>query len=341
MSTTPPRRFLLITYPRSASNLLVRILSLDSQTNIQSSRLGGYHFASVPKLTNELNIWDRHISQWAPSDRDRIWQSIEDGFKELEKTVCKGEADGKIIFVKDHIQCLLEPTAQAKFIYGEDDIKETPWQWDITSAYDPQQASLNDTILPDQYLRLWMPIFLIRHPALAFPSFYRVHLEREGGEDPYGGKDRWLSIFMTLHWSRRLYDWYTTLYSNETEHTSDPQETATWPIILDADDIISEPRIVERLAGIIGMDVTQLKFSWAPATAEEIEKLSPLARRMLSTLSASDGIQEHNSAAHIDIDEETKKWREEFGESKGQKLEEWVRAAMPDYEFLKDRRMRP
>jgi hypothetical protein len=169
-----------------------------------------------------------------------------------------------------------------------------------------------------------MPIFLIRHPALAFPSLYRIFLEDEGSEDPYGGKGRWLSIFMTLHWTRRLYDWYTKLYSNETEHTA--QQTVTWPLILDADDIIAEPRIVERLAGIIGMDVTKLNFSWAPAKAEELEKLSPLARRMLSTLVASDSIQEQNSAANINIDEETKRWGEDFGESKGQKLEKWFRA---------------
>jgi hypothetical protein len=101
-----------------------------------------------------------------------------------------------------------------------------------------------------------MPIFLIRHPAVAFQSVYRIFLEDEGSEDLYGGKGRWLSIFMTLHWTCRLYDWYTTLYSNETEHTA--HQIVTWPLILDADDIIAEPRIVERLAGIIGMDVTKV-----------------------------------------------------------------------------------
>jgi hypothetical protein len=61
---------------------------------------------------------------------------------------------------------------------------------------------------------------------------------------------------------------------------------------------------------------------------------------MLSTLIASDSIQKDMSAANINIDEEARKWKEEFGESHAQKIEKWVRDAMPDYEYLKERRMR-
>jgi hypothetical protein len=340
--STPRNRFFLIAYPRTASNLLIRILSLDNQPNIQSAgRGGGYHFAPVNILTRDLKIWDKHIDQWMPNEKDRIWQCYGDCLKELEKTVRKGEAEGKVVFVKEMILGMIEPTLQAKFVFGDDSMKESPWLLDI-SGLDSEQtrSSQNPTVLPDEYLKLWKPIFLIRHPALAFPSLYRIFLEREADEDAGGGKGRWISLFMTLHWTRTLYSFYATSHSNESEYTPNSQGI-TWPIILDADDLIAEPALTRRLAQIIGMDVTRLKFSWMPAGEEEIEKMTPMGRRMLSTILASDSIQKEKSAGTIDLEEEARKWRTEFGASDGQKMEEWVRAAMPDYEFLKERRMRP
>jgi hypothetical protein len=38
---------------------------------------------------------------------------------------------------------------------------------------------------------------------------------------------------------------------------------------------------------------------------------------------------------------EARKWKEEFGEVIGGKMEEWVKGAMDDYEFLMERKLRP
>lgn len=46
------------------------------------------------------------------------------------------------------------------------------------------------------------------------------------------------------------------------------------------------------------------------------------------------------TSTNIDIDAEANKWREEFGVEIAGYLDMWVRAAMPDYEYLKDRRLR-
>jgi hypothetical protein len=70
-----------------------------------------------------------------------------------------------------------------------------------------------------------------------------------------------------------------------------------WPIIVDADYLIVEPRISNRLAEAIAIDGTKLKFSWALIDKEELEKMSAIPRRMLSTLIASDSIQKDTSAA--------------------------------------------
>ena len=64
------------------------------------------------------------------------------------------------------------------------------------------------------------------------------------------------------------------------------------------------------------------------------------ARRMISTLTSSSGIMPDKTSTNIDIDAEANKWREEFGVEIAGYLDMWVRAAMPDYEYLKDRRLR-
>jgi hypothetical protein len=136
-------------------------LSLDDQPNIHTSnKLGGYYLASVLRLANELEIWDKNIDQWSQDTKERIWQCLADGIKELENTAQKGKAEEKSVFVKEHITTFIEPTLQAKFIFGED-VKESPWQWDIPSPAESEQtrSSHNQTVFPDQYLKLWKPIF--------------------------------------------------------------------------------------------------------------------------------------------------------------------------------------
>jgi hypothetical protein len=90
----------------------------------------------------------------------------------------------------------------------------------------------------------------------------------------------------------------------------------------------------------MGMDPTKVQSTWSPISKEEGEKMTKTAQRMLSTLNASNGIMQEKSSANIDVATEAKKWKEEFGEEGAQKLEKWVRAAMDDYMYLRERRLR-
>jgi len=116
---------------------------------------------------------------------------------------------------------------------------------------------------------------------------------------------------------------------------------AIWPIILDADDIMTNPGVVRRYAKIAGLDHSKLKFSWAPADTQELEKVTKEGARMRSTLFASAGIVEGKTAGEcIDIGREAIGWRREFGDEEGERIERWVRAAMPDYEYMRAKRLR-
>jgi hypothetical protein len=81
---------------------------------------------------------------------------------------------------------------------------------------------------------------------------------------------------------------------------------------------------------MICLDSTKLKFEWAAASTDELGKMGRTASRMTSTLDASTTIVSGKTSAGLNIVEETKKWKKEFGNEEGDRIEGLVRAAMPD-----------
>lgn len=72
---------------------------------------------------------------------------------------------------------------------------------------------------------------------------------------------------------------------------------------------------------------------------EELERMPGHIRRMRSTIDGSHGIVQGKTAKGLDMDEEVAKWKAEFGDEGGVKVEKWVRAAMPDYEYMRAKRL--
>jgi hypothetical protein len=60
----------------------------------------------------------------------------------------------------------------------------------------------------------------------------------------------------------------------------------------------------------------------------------------LSTIYSSKGIKPGLEARCLDIEAEKKKWIAEFGEQDGEILAKYVYDAMPDYEYLLEKRVR-
>ncbi|GIK06542.1 hypothetical protein Aspvir_002192 [Aspergillus viridinutans] len=107
------------------------------------------------------------------------------------------------------------------------------------------------------------------------------------------------------------------------------------PVLLDADDIINDPEIVCRLAKLLGLDESSVQYSWTPRTDKDAFYLK---KAFMQTLNASSGVQKDKTSASLDIEDEIRKWKGEFGESLGQLIENCVSAAMPDYEYLRSKR---
>ncbi|MCJ1283024.1 hypothetical protein MMC26_002351 [Xylographa opegraphella] len=340
MNSNGYRRFFLLTHPRSCSNLLVRILNFGDQPDVVQHDIGqGYFFLPPVLLREKLTLQGKNVEDWSKDELDQMKQEYQHSFTELQKYIEVAEAGDKIVFVKEHAYFLMEPAALSRFAFGSDNVKQAPWTVQIPDTYGSNvtRSSLNYTLLPDEFLQTWTPTFLIRHPALMFPSHYRTILDTLGVAAAHA--EGLSSEIMSLHWTRTLYDWYS---KHLVKRDSGSANEVKWPLLLEADDIINNPEVVVRFSKIVGLDPTKLQFEWQPAEKEFVAQLTnDVSRRMLSTLTASAGIMKEKSSADIDISIEAKKWRKEFGQSEGEKMERWVKASMPDYEYLYAKRLTP
>jgi hypothetical protein len=188
---------------------------------------------------------------------------------------------------------------------------------------------MNKTILPDRALAEGRHIFLIRHPALTVPSYYRAFVDLHGPEAVIK-EEASLMANVTLHWTRCVYDWLKSIQASS---------DVVQPMILDGDDIITNPQLLTELCEFTGMDSSKLQFEWAPATKSQLDQLPDTTMRtMRGTLFASSGVTKEKAwNGNRCIEEEVHKWRDEFGDHGAEWIEKWVRKSMPDYEFLKAR----
>lgn len=155
---------------------------MEKPSHLASRDRGAYFFRPLIALVHQLKVHGKSVDRWTPDERSQMKKCYQDCFDELVKYVEMAEAEGKLVFVKEHVDFMVEPTAQTRFLFGQDRVKELPWtvQAVSTSGADVTHSSLNVTVLPDEVLRVWLPVFLVRHPGLAFPSLYRTILDNQG-----------------------------------------------------------------------------------------------------------------------------------------------------------------
>ncbi|KAG9235735.1 hypothetical protein BJ875DRAFT_528212 [Amylocarpus encephaloides] len=329
METKTPQRYFLLTYPRTASNLLIKILNLDEQPSVQSSERGGYFL--MPQLKAFIELFgsnsSRHLRPWTLGEKAKVKESQQGCYETMKKHAEDAAKEGKGVFVKEHVPWLIRPSVEREFLFGSEGMGGFSWGVD---AFPKQMTSkLNETIFPDEFLKMWKPTFLIRHPALAFPSDYRTSVDLNGAE--FARDRKGWELDMTLKWSRTLYDWYL-LNTSSTD--------SNFPIILDADDIMRHPELMVKYSKLIGLDAEKLRFKWDAVSSEQQEGMWAPERRMRDSIDNSEGVIRGKSSIGIDLGEEGKRWKVEFGEMGGERLEGWVRGAMGDYEYLRGRRLR-
>ena len=326
------RPVLFISYPRTTTNLLLQILNIGNQPNVLTGPYqSGYHFMAIFKYQMKNGILDVPESKWTEEQRSSIGRMYQENFRELEETRLRAQKEHKLFFTKEHIPFLIDPVFQERYLQETGLRPEEPFVPldDLGSV----RSAFNCTLFSDDYLALWRPLFLIRHPLKTFPSLLRL-------ENPTT-KERQYASYTLFYFLRSLYDYYTDVHIKENlpedEHSDNKSSPVhlRWPIIIDADDYMEHPEMVERLAVTMGLDLSKLQYSW---TAEDSGKP---AGHMLKTLMGSTGIESDKLSRGLTIEGEMSKWVEEFGEEQAEILAKRVRDALPDYKYLVSRRVKP
>ncbi|OAQ71371.1 P-loop containing nucleoside triphosphate hydrolase [Pochonia chlamydosporia 170] len=343
---------LIISYPRTASNLFMRMLSLPDQDDALSPESGGYFFYPAIGHMREAGLLDKPPQQWTEEETKTTQLAFQACYDKLQGLIDTAADQGKLAVIKEHAPFMMSPTVQSNFVHNRQDLS-TPWKVAVPNTHSipnthsvPNTHSdsepnthavpnlgypLNESVLPDHSLLKCTPTFLIRHPALAFPSYYRVKLAQGMGSEAQDPMNQLVQA-CTLRWTRNLYDWYTFAWEAVT-----PRKTP--PVILDADDMLDNPELVRHFCDYVGLDSTKVRFEWSSISKDDLANEHPIRRHTRATLLTSSGIERGKTFFGLSVEGEVEKWKDEFGHPAADRLEGWVRAAMPDYEYLRGRRL--
>lgn len=186
---------------------------------------------------------------------------------------------------------------------------------------DPEKT--NPTIFPDEFLKSWTPVFLVRHPALSFESWYRA----ESGARNVDIFDKQWAFYTSFQYSRQLYDWYLS-------NVTGPDDM---PIVVEADDMLEKSSTIETLCDLLKMDKQHILDEW-----EVIEAPKNAGSRELKYMSGywnSTSVDQSKSSRGLDMVKRYSLWQDEFGSLVSKELLRLVENAMPDYEYLKGKKI--
>jgi hypothetical protein len=216
-----PRRLFFITHPRTCSNLFTKILALPQQQDVFFQPPGGYFFMpTIDLIDSELQIRGKPVSTWGDETIQQAKETYQSCFEAFQSYLDASEAQGKIAFVKEHVVCLTDPTVQPS--WEKNPINEAPWRIQVPESYGTNltHSELNKWLLPDELLKTFRPTFLVRHPAMVFPSQFRA-LRDVGALDPTttttAAEEPSMRYRFTFYWVRSMFDYYDQLFKQEKE----------------------------------------------------------------------------------------------------------------------------
>lgn len=187
----------------------------------------------------------------------------------------------------------------------------------------PSPVPANPTVLPTSFLRTMSPVCLFRHPAPMFESYYRVAV-RAGGRNSIHDED--FPLVTSLRWVRLLHDWYSS--------------TGDVPITIEADDLINEDSVMPKFCKALGLDPRYLQMQWDKVPEETKARQGSKVTSFKQTIQNSTGIiRSKRRETEIKNDQERERWANEFGEEVAAALYRAVEDAMPDYVYLRSKRL--
>ncbi|KAF3491283.1 uncharacterized protein GIQ15_00800 [Arthroderma uncinatum] len=255
---------------------------------------------------------------------------------DLQRARDAAVAEDKHLFVKNHTFYVWEPASLSQSMWGGEMARPfavLPGQGIGGSA---STTRTNPTFFPDDFITSWQPVFLIRHPALTFESWYRAELRVE----PIDINLKSWNYLTTFQYSRQLYDWFMSNCSNEDCEKENDSVTMgkPRPVVIDADDVI-DGKAMSKLCEVCGMDPEHIRYEWEESRPSNTRGANPREVSYLSGIWDSTTIDKSKSSQGLDVAAKYDQWKEEFGIVAADVLYTKVKSAMPDYEYLKSRKL--
>ncbi|KAI9040914.1 uncharacterized protein KD926_007588 [Aspergillus affinis] len=304
------------------------MLGIENQPNVHFDNHAPTH-CEAAMLMEELGRASKPVGEWNESQRDQIMERFRFFTNSLLERRAAAEADNKILFFKDHPQFIWRLDARVKRSH---DIFDAILPQPGEDAHQAAAAATNPTILPVECLTSSRVVISVRHPALSFPSVFRGHLELRL-QDPENWRGELMRSWMTLSYSRVLYDWYRSYAQENKTH-----ETPADPIIVGMKDLIDDPSLVSRLATSLGLDPSKVLTEWDTRSQPEDDRI--LRKVYSRSINQATGVLKEKAPDTVDLELEKTKWVKEFGEDAAAILADCVEQAMPDYEYLMAQRLR-
>lgn len=338
----PPHHHLLLSIPRTASNLLTHLLNLPAQPSILPHPDDGYFFLPALSQRFETSTFSRPYSTWPTSSQQAMHAALRSSTESYAAWLDAASAAGKGTYVKEHVNWTLLPTSESHFLYGNADCTSQPPAErfpTFTVPAEEEDSGGNPTAIPHEIWSRVTPTFLIRHPALAFPSALRTALDNEGLTAVLGAESEgMMRVECSFRWHTQLYRYLISL----SEFENAAQGRARRPIVVDASQLV-DPAFVQRYARFVGLEEGPVRTQWVVVGREEVEGMGRVERRMKSTLLASEGVLRgklEGGGLEGGTEGEREEWEREFGEVLAARLVRLVEEAVGEYEWLFERRWR-
>ncbi|KAK3724464.1 hypothetical protein LTR37_001088 [Vermiconidia calcicola] len=249
--------------------------------------------------------------EWGTQHGDWNKSTYESSVKELQKKIDETEDEGKIFFGKEHLVCLFKQDIMIDTTRSEEK--------------DSDEVRSNPTYIPDAILDTLTPVFVFRHPMLMVPSLYRAQSAVAGLQPD----DEDFEVEGTLRWCQMLYDYFV--------YRGVP------PALVEAQDLVYNFQpTMNKLCSGLGIDPEGVKDTWDPVPKEHWPD-DKITVTLTGALLSSSGLERRSkepAEVTIDLDTETEKWSEAFGDAVAAGLRKRVEAEMPIYEYLRRRRLR-
>ncbi|MCJ1368503.1 hypothetical protein MMC16_007647 [Acarospora aff. strigata] len=302
---------------RTASHVFCRLLSGQPGWAPQSD----YHFKCAFDFARESFNWGP-LTDVPDQIRNKFEELLQEGFDEIQRDRRSAKNDGKSLLLKEHTFYTWEPSKLSQSMWGG---PRSP-SFTVVEEGSPlstDSEKTNPTIFPDSFLKSWKPVFLIRHPAPTFESWYRA----ESGAWHIDLSDKSWSFFTSFQYSRQLYDWFL---SNSTDESS-------MPIVIDADDILDKSSTIKKLCSSLGMDTQHIPDKWHVIQAPE--NAGCRESKFMGDYWNSTSIDSSKSSRGLDMAAKYTKWQADFGPDVANELLNIVEKAMPDYNYLKSKKV--